>query len=213
MTKTQCVGHLAHRCGEIRYNNTTIHRENTAKSRSVDTQPRHTHHPLCHVRGCRRRGYLLRDLWQCCCCYCCCYCCSCCDFGCGPFGSRRSHRRAAGSKWRPRKLQETQVPRARLRSRKVQASRRERELHHHVQTEGSSIHEAGARCGSTLLDLHRWDRTRCHLSDGGAKIQLNVSFLLLFPHPGAISPMGAISRMITVVRILSTWYIRRIGSV
>ena len=26
-----------------------------------------------------------------------------------------------------------------------------------------------------------------------------ISFLLLFPHPGAISPMGAISRMITVM--------------
>ena len=29
-------------------------------------------------------------------------------------------------------------------------------------------------------------------------MQLSISFLLLFPHPGAISPMGAISRMITV---------------
>ena len=28
--------------------------------------------------------------------------------------------------------------------------------------------------------------------------QQNIYFLLLFPHPGAISPMGAISRMITV---------------
>ena len=38
----------------------------------------------------------------------------------------------------------------------------------------------------------------------GAKIKLNtryhgIYFLLLFPHPGAISPMGTISRMMTVV--------------
>ena len=39
-----------------------------------------------------------------------------------------------------------------FRSRKVRASRRERELHHRVQTEGSNIHETWARCGST----HSW---------------------------------------------------------
>ena len=40
------------------------------------------------------------------------------------------------------------------------------------------------------------------------RFPLNISFLLLFPHPGAISPMGAmspmgaISRMITISRLL-----------
>ena len=69
-------------------------------------------------------------------------------------------------------------------------------------------------------------RTRCHLSYGGAEIQLLVYiyFLPPFPHPGAISlmgaiflmgaipPMGAISRRITVRMICKTkplyhiWY-------
>ena len=68
---------------------TTIPRytEKTRRNNAASTHGHDTHHPLCHVRGCRRRGYLLRDQWQCCCCYCCCYCCSCCGFGCGPFGS------------------------------------------------------------------------------------------------------------------------------
>ena len=64
---------------------------------------------------------------------------------------------------------------------KVRASRRERELHHRVQTEGSSIHQAWARCGST----HSWIYI-VEIAPGA------ISPL------GAISPMGAISRMITV---------------
>ena len=37
-------------------------------------------------------------------------------------------------------------------------------------------------------------------------MQLNNSFLLLFPHPGAISPMGAISRMTTVCILVALLY-------
>ena len=37
MTKTQCISQLARRCGGIRYNNTTIHRENAASTHSHDT--------------------------------------------------------------------------------------------------------------------------------------------------------------------------------
>ena len=42
MTKTQCIGQLAHRCGEIRYNNTTI-TEKTRRNNAASTHSHDTH--------------------------------------------------------------------------------------------------------------------------------------------------------------------------
>ena len=54
----------------------------------------------------------------------------------------------------------------------------------------------------SFLDLHRRDRTRCHLSDGGAEIQPDRVFLAFLAHPGSISPMGAISPIGAILRMI-----------
>ena len=71
---------------------------------------------------------------------------------------------------------------------------------------------AWARCGSThswiyIVEIHPVPSRRW-----GCENTIKYSFLLLFPHPGAISPMGAISRLITVViepfiQQRHTWYL------